>query len=122
MVLVVSHPGPVLDEIPYPTRGPQSAGISQRLGPALERALEVGKWPGSNFAGRPLRPALRRPRTPDCSSSRAQRLTDCRCTPNSRATSDWLIPVAVIAPPPSAAVPTQRNPAAHPLDYPCITY
>ena len=39
----VSHPGPVLDEIAHPTRGPQSAGKSERLGSALECALEVAQ-------------------------------------------------------------------------------
>ena len=43
VVLVVSHPGPVLDEIAHPTGGPQSAGKSERLGSALECALEVAQ-------------------------------------------------------------------------------
>ena len=54
MVLVVSHPGAVLDEIPYPARGPQSAGISERLGPTLERGSRSRNWAGLSFAGRPV--------------------------------------------------------------------
>src|SRR5260370_7285561 len=54
MVLVVARPGPVLDESAHPARGPQPAGEAERLGPALERALEVAQlgraelgWPAS---------------------------------------------------------------------------
>jgi len=43
VVLVVAHPGPVLDEIAHPTRGPQPAGKAKRLGPALERAFELAQ-------------------------------------------------------------------------------
>jgi hypothetical protein len=41
VVLVIAHPGAVRDEITHPSCGPQAAGIAARLGPALERALEV---------------------------------------------------------------------------------
>ena len=41
VVLVVAHPGAVRDEITHPACGPQAAAIAARLGPALERALEV---------------------------------------------------------------------------------
>ena len=66
MVLVVSHPGPVLDEVAHPTRGPQPAGKSERLGPALERALEVAQlgraelgWPaGALGLAQPAHPGL----------------------------------------------------------------
>lgn len=43
VVLVVSHPGPVLDEIAHPARGPQPGGKSERLGPTLECALQVAQ-------------------------------------------------------------------------------
>ena len=122
MVLVVSHPGPVLDEIAHPTGGPQSAGKSERLGSALSARSRSRNWAGMSFAGRPVRPALRRPRTPDAPSSRAQRLTDWRCTPNSRATSDWLSPCRSNRAASIRRSSNARNPAAHPLDYPCLTY
>src|SRR5260370_6101399 len=54
VVLVVAHPAAVLDERAHPARGPQPAGEAERLGPALERALEVAQlgraelwWPAS---------------------------------------------------------------------------
>jgi hypothetical protein len=54
MILVVPHPGLLLNEVPHPARGPQSAGISQCLGPALERALNPvqaqGKFRGTTTA------------------------------------------------------------------------
>ena len=68
MGFVVSHPALVLDEFAHPTRGPQSAGISERLGSRLERAAR-GRAMGRDQLGLDARarPALRRPRTPDCS-------------------------------------------------------
>src|SRR5208283_3032314 len=54
VVLVEAHPGPLLDEIPHAARGPQPSGISDRLGPPFERALEIAQlgraelgWPPS---------------------------------------------------------------------------
>jgi hypothetical protein len=43
VVLVVSHPGALGDQIAHPGRGPQPADISAHLGAALERALEVAQ-------------------------------------------------------------------------------
>src|SRR5215472_14222570 len=61
-------------------------------GPRLSAPSISRIWPWVSFGGRPVRSALRKPCTPPCLNCRAQRLTDCRCTPNSRATSDWLSP------------------------------
>jgi hypothetical protein len=43
VVLVIAHPGAVRDEITHPSCGPQDASIAARLGPALERVLEVAQ-------------------------------------------------------------------------------
>jgi len=90
-------------------------------GPRLSARSRSRNWAGMSFAGRPLRPALRRPRTPDSPSSRAQRLTDWRCTPNSRATSDWLSPCrsnrAASIRRSSNAAKSRRTPAGLPMRY-----
>src|SRR5216683_2989923 len=86
-------------------------------GPRWSARSRSRNWAGLSLGGRPVRLAWRSPRTPDCSSSCAQRLTDCRWTPTARATWDWLSPCRSNRPPPSAALPTLRNPAAHPLDF-----
>lgn len=52
---MVSHSGAVLDEVPHPARGPQPGDKTKRLGPTLERLLEVvqlgraelGRTPGA---------------------------------------------------------------------------
>src|SRR5215472_12971374 len=62
-------------------------------GPRLSARSISRNCAALSLGGRPVRSALRSPRTPECSSSSAQRLTDCRCTPTFRATSDWLSPV-----------------------------
>ena len=62
------------------------------------------------------------PWTPDRSSSRAQRLTDWRCTPTRRATSDWLNPWRNNRAASIRRRSRQRSPAAHPLDLPCTIH
>src|SRR5947207_2007760 len=61
-------------------------------GPRVSARSRSRNWTGLSLGGRPVCPALRKPRTPDCLSSLAQRLTDWRCTPTWRATSAWLTP------------------------------
>jgi len=56
VVLMVSHPGPVLDEVRQPARGPKPAGESERLG--LSARSRSGGWAGPSFAGRSVRSAL----------------------------------------------------------------
>jgi hypothetical protein len=66
----------------YPkTSGPRSRARSMR-----RKSAEL------NRGFRPARPAFFKPRRPPVSSCWAQRLTDCRWTPTSRATSAWLHP------------------------------
>jgi hypothetical protein len=111
MVFVAAHPGSVLDGSPHPACGPQPVGSAARPpGPHLS-ALDVAHWVRVSRGRHLVHWDRRNPHTPDCSSSRAQRLTDCRCMPNSRATCDWLSPGEVIAPPPTAVLPMLRNPA-----------
>ena len=90
-------------------------------GPSLSATSSSASWPRSNFARRPLPGALRNPWTPDCSSSRAQRLTDWRCTSTRRATSDWLNPWrnnrAASIRRRSKAAKSRRTPAGFPMYY-----
>ena len=90
--LVVAHPALVLDQLAHPARGPQPAGISERLGTALERLLDLAQLARAEFGLAPGPAGLLKPRRPDWTSSRAQRITDCRWTPSRRATSLWLMP------------------------------
>jgi len=41
VVLVVTHPGPILDELTHPVRGPQPGGKAESFRAAFERALDL---------------------------------------------------------------------------------
>src|SRR5207245_1344456 len=90
-------------------------------GPRLSARSRSRNWAGLSLAGRPVRLAWRSPRTPDSSSSRAQRLTDCRCTPTLHATWDWLSPSrsnrAASIRRRSRAAKSRRTPAGLPMRY-----
>jgi hypothetical protein len=59
VVLVVSHPGSVLDEFPHPIRGPSPFCYSKASGPRLS-ALDPAQLRRLSFAGRPVRPPCAR--------------------------------------------------------------
>src|SRR5438445_1360675 len=90
-------------------------------GPRLSARSRSRTWAGPSLGGRPVRWAWRSPRTPDCSSSCAQRLTDCRWTPTARATWDWLSPCrsnrAASIRRRSRAAKSRRTPAGLPMPY-----
>src|SRR5215470_15830427 len=116
-------------------RTPVRCSIRSRTRPALQSPLLKPKvsaprlsarsisrsWAALSLGGRPMRLALRSPRRPDSSNSRAQRLTDWRCTPTLRATSDWLSPAlsnrAASIRRPSNAAKSLRTPAGLPMPY-----
>jgi hypothetical protein len=56
-------------------------------GPRFSASRILSRSASDKRGLRPARPAFFRPDTPDSLSCRAQRLTDCRCTPTRRATS-----------------------------------
>jgi hypothetical protein len=58
VVLVVPHAGLLLDEVADPARSPQSAAISHRLGPALERTLDTAQLARAEFRGTTRAPGL----------------------------------------------------------------
>src|SRR5713101_6246143 len=90
-------------------------------GPRLSARSRSRNWAGPSLGGRPVRWAWRSPRTPDCSSSRAQRLTDCRWTPTARPTWDGLSPCrsnrAASIRRRSRAAKSRRPPAGLPMPY-----
>jgi hypothetical protein len=119
---VVSHASALLDKLALSRGGPQPAGKTEGLGPALECPFEIAHLRGRELGWPPVRSALRRPCTPELSSSRAQRLTDCRWTPTLRATSDWLSPALSNR---AASIRRASNPAKFlrtPAGLPCATH
>src|SRR5713226_3149270 len=90
-------------------------------GPRLSARSRSRNWAALSLGGRPVRLAWRSPRTPDCSSACAQRLTDCRWTPTARATWDWLSPCrsnrAASIRRASNAAKSRRTPAGLPMPY-----
>jgi hypothetical protein len=124
--LVIAHPALVLDQLAHPGRGPQPAGITERLGAALERPLDLPQLVRAQFGLTPG-PAGFRPARPVCASCRAQRITDCRRTGRRRATSLWLTPSlsnsAVASRRRSSPVKSRRTPAAlsHVSRLPCVS-
>src|SRR5712691_2555429 len=90
-------------------------------GPRWSARSRSRNWAGLSLGGRPVRLAWRSPHTPDCSSSCAQRLTDCRWTPTARATWDWLSPCrsnrAASIRRASNAAKSRRTPAGLPMRY-----
>jgi hypothetical protein len=47
--LVIVHPALVFDQLAHPARGPQPAGVAERLGSALERLLDLAQLAGAQF-------------------------------------------------------------------------
>src|ERR1019366_10115324 len=50
-------------------------------GPRLSACSSCLSWAPLSLGLRPARPAFFKPALPDCASCRAQRITNCRCTP-----------------------------------------
>ena len=46
---VIAHSALVFDQLAYPARGPQPAGVSERRGSALERVLDRAQLAGAQF-------------------------------------------------------------------------
>ena len=65
---VIAHPALVLDQRTHPARGPQPAGVAERLGTASERLLDLPQLAGAQLGLRPARPACFNPARPDCAS------------------------------------------------------
>jgi hypothetical protein len=61
---VIAHPALVLDQLAHPCRGPQSAGVAERLGSALERPLDLPQLAGAQFGLTPGPASLLQPRPP----------------------------------------------------------
>jgi hypothetical protein len=54
--LVIAHPALVFDQLAHSGRGPQPAGVAERLGSALERLLDLPELVRAQF-GLPSNPA-----------------------------------------------------------------
>jgi hypothetical protein len=98
----------------------QSPVVNPNLsGPAFTMDFTRDSSPRVSRGLRPARPALLRPARPDSFRVRAQRLTDCRCTPTWRDTSASLSPflrsVAAFSRRSSNASKSRLTPAGLPM-------
>src|SRR5208337_3947844 len=85
---MIVHCAFLLDQMDHPVRRPPAGCISQRLRPAFESPLDLVDL----LRAQPRLASC--PASPLACNSAAHRLTDCRCAPTRRATSDWLSPFA----------------------------
>jgi len=91
---MITHPASLLDQMDHPVRGPQAGFIPQRLRPAFKSALDLVELLRTQSRLASGAAGLLQPSTPIGCNSAAHLLTDCRCAPTRRATSDWLRPFA----------------------------
>ena len=113
MVLVVPHSGRVFDEVAH-ARGPQPGSKSECFGTTLERVFDPAQLGRAELGPAVRCVFLRKPRMPDCSSSRAQRLADrLPMHPHSGDLGLAESLFKVVAPPPSAALPARSEIPPH---------
>jgi len=65
--LVIAHPALVFDQLAHSGRGPQPAGVAERLGSALERLLDLAQLAGAQFGLTPGPARLLQTRPPGLS-------------------------------------------------------
>ena len=59
---VIAHPALALDQLAHPARGPQPAGVAERLGSASERLLDLAQLARAQFGLTPGPASLLQPR------------------------------------------------------------